>query len=238
MRGHFGAPSCRGKGLCLGILCSAVPWMVHATDASGQASHRTFFLYLALACFGFGGYLIVRRTAGVLRARRRRLHLLRRMPFAGTLTHSRGMFGRWFQHRPATEQISRWEQRTRTAEQKAEQALAVLRSELTPQLGQILRDRLIITLISQRARLMNAQRANADKVIALEHRLTAIQKQVRKQSEAYEERIAQLEKELQDKGAVTRELLRFRVLVARQALETIRLGPEPAHSSGRWDTGR
>lgn len=232
MRGQFGAPSCRGKGLCLGTFCSAVPWAAHATDSSGQASHPNFFLYLALACFGFGGYLIVRRTAGLVRARRRRLNLMRRMPFPKAMTRSRGIFG-WFQRRPAKVRISRWEQRTRTAEQKAEQALAVLRSELTPQLGQILRDRLIITLISQRARLLGAQRANADKVMALEQRLTEVQKQVRQQSEAYEERIAQLEKELQDKGAVTRELLRFRVLVARQALETIRLGPEPAHTSGR-----
>jgi hypothetical protein len=232
MRGQFGAPSCRGRGLCLGIFCSAVPWAAHATDASGQSSHPTFFLYLALACFGFGGYLIARRTVGLVRSRRRRLNLMQRIPFPKAMTRSHAMFG-WFQRRSAIERINRWEQRTRSAELKAEQALAVLRSELTPQLGQILRDRLIVTLISQRARLLGAQQANADKVMALEHRLTEVQKQVRQQSEAYEERIAQLERELQDKGAVTRELLRFRVLVARQALETIRLGPEPVHSSGR-----
>jgi hypothetical protein len=57
--------------------------------------------------------------------------------------------------------------------------------------------------------------------------LTAIQLQIRKQAEAYESRIGELEKELTQKSTVTRELLKFRVILAKQALEAVRLEKGP-----------
>jgi hypothetical protein len=116
-----------------------------------------------------------------------------------------------------------WEVRTRQAELKAEQALTALRSGLTPHLARMMKDRLVWTLMTQRARLLSAHQASAEKVATLEHRLTAIQLQIRKQAEAYESRIGELEQELAEKSVVTRELLRFRVILAKQALEAVRL---------------
>jgi hypothetical protein len=195
--------------------------------------HSTLYLFLALACFGFAGYLLVQRIVAIRKARCRRSQTILGMRLTGPRPHERGFFRRWFPTNPAPERLRRLEQRTRTAEQRAEEALAVMRLEFTPHLAAIMRDRVVISLIEQRARLLDAHQANAEKVLALEQRLTAIQKQVRLQSDAYEQRIAQLEKDLHHKGAVTRELLRFRVLLARQALETVRPGPEPSRTTGR-----
>jgi hypothetical protein len=236
MRSQFAVPSCRVTGLGLGLVVGAVPWLSHAVDRATEAAvseaGSALFLYLALGCFGFAGYLLVRRLIVLSRARRRRGLALRMMWDPDRAGHGRGFLRRWIGRESGVKQVNRWEQRTRTAEEKAEQALAVLRSELTPHLARIMRDRLVIALISQRARLLRSHQADAEKVLALEHRLSAIQAQVQRQADAYEQRISQLEKDLQDKGAVTRELLRFRVQLARQALEKVRLSPEQVRPPG------
>jgi hypothetical protein len=126
--------------------------------------------------------------------------------------------------------VEGWEARTRQAELKAQQAVAALRAELTPHLARMMKDRLVWTLMTQRARLLSAHQANAEKVVALEHRLTAIQMQIRKQAEAYESRIEELEKDIAEKSTVTRELLKFRVILAKQALEAVRL--DKRHARG------
>jgi hypothetical protein len=237
MRGPFAAPFRRGTRFSLGLAVWAVPSIVRAADTFAQEGQVTrpsaVYLYLALACFGFAGYLLVQRIITVRAAHRRRSQAILRIRPAGPGARSGGFFTRMFPWNQAPERVRHPEERTRTAEQKAEQALAVLRAEFTPRLEKIMRDRVVISLIEQRALLLGAQQANAEQVLALEQRLTSIQNQVRQQSDAYEQRIAQLEKELHDKGAVTRELLRFRVLLARQALEGIRPGTEPARTTGR-----
>jgi hypothetical protein len=234
MRGQFGAPLCRATGLGVGVIAATLPYRVGAFPAAeAVATERgsLLFLWLGLGCFAIGGLLLLSRALASFRARRRRSNIVRLMWYPEKAPRT-GRLRRLFRG-GASSDPGRWEVRTRTAEQKAEQALAVLRSELTPHLAQIMRDRLVVTLMTQRARLIGTHRANAEKITALESRLTAVQNQVRRQTEAYEQRIAQLEKELKDKGAITRELLRFRVLLARQALETVRLAPEVVRSSGR-----
>jgi hypothetical protein len=200
------------------------------TAATAAPHDQSLFLYLALACFAVAALWIVRRLLARIKARRRRTRALRLMWTPEPPPQSGIWLRRWVHRRTHVEAGPRgqWERRARTAEQRADQALAVLRSELTPHLAQIMRDRLVLTLMSQRARLLSAHQANAEKVVALEHRLTAIQMHLRRQAEAYEHRIAQLEKELQEKGVVTRELLKFRVRLARQALEAVRPGRGPA----------
>jgi hypothetical protein len=236
MRGRLAVPFCRVTGLGLGLVGGADPWLGHAADRASEVVvpevGSAMFLYLALGCFGFAGYMLVRRLIVLSGARRRRGLVVRMVGDHGGAERGRGFMRRWIGWGSSPKGDNRWEQRTRTAEEKAEQALAVLRSELTPHLARIMRDRLVITLISQRARLLRAHQANAEKVSALEHRLSAIQAQVQRQADAYEQRISQLEKELQDKGAVTRELLRFRVQLARQALEKVRLSSEQVRPPG------
>jgi hypothetical protein len=235
MRGQLGVSFCRAKGLLIAI-AATVPCCVYAMPGAAMVEPdggSLLFLWLGLGCFGVGGLILLSRALACLRARRRRSNLVRLMWYPEKISRPRGIMGRWPWGGASVRCSTRWEERTRTAEQKAEQALAVLRSELTPHLAQIMRDRLVVTLMTQRARLLSAHQANTEKMAALETRLTAVQNQVRRQTEAYEQRIAQLESELKDKGAVTRELLRFRVLLARQALETVRLAPEAMRSSGR-----
>jgi hypothetical protein len=188
------------------------------------------FLWLGLGCFAAVGCFLFGRSllAGIRRRRRGRAV---RMVNARSAPRRQGQFLRtWFRRDqpPRTVRLAPWEERTRRAEFKAEQATAVLRSELTPHLARMMKDRLIWTLMNQRARLLSAHQANAEKVATLEHRLTAIQLQIRKQAEAYESRIAELEKDLAQKSTVTRELLKFRVILAKQALEAVRLEKTPA----------
>jgi hypothetical protein len=188
------------------------------------------FLWLGLGCFAaVAGFLFGRSLLSGLR-RRRRGRAVRMVTAEPSSRRQRRSVRKWFRRDPTPRLVPMegLEARTRRAELKAEQATAVLRSELTPHLARLMKDRLIWTLMNQRARLLSANQANAEKVATLEHRLTAIQLQIRKQAAAYESRIAELEKDLAQKSTVTRELLKFRVILAKQALEAVRLEKNPA----------
>jgi hypothetical protein len=233
MPGISAARSLRIPIFGLGLVCGHIQWWAHAADFAAEPpagqSGQTLYLFLGLACFGLAGLLIMRRLITSLAARRRRLRGTKLVWSRELPPRPQGLFKRWIgrnrNHDPI--RLSGMEQRTRTAEQRAQQALAVLRSELAPHLADLMKDRLVWTLMSQRARLLNAHQVSSEKVVALEHRLNAVQRQFRRQTDAYEQRIAQLEKDLKDKGMLTRELLKFRVRLARQALEAVRIRPDP-----------
>jgi hypothetical protein len=236
MPGTSAARSLRIPIFGLGLICGRIQWWAHAADFAAEPpaapGSQNLYLFLGLACFGLAGLLILRRLISSLAARRRRLRGTKLVWSRELPPKPQGFLKRWIggnqSHDPV--RLSSMEQRTRTAEQRAEQALAVLRSELAPHLADLMKDRLVWTLMSQRARLLNAHQASSEKVVALEHRLSAVQRQFRRQTDAYEQRIAQLEKDLKDKGMLTRELLKFRVRLARQALEAVRIGPDPVPS--------
>ena len=118
-----------------------------------------------------------------------------------------------------------WKKRALDAERRAAKANAILRSELTPHLAKMMKDRLVITLLSQRARLLQHNQARTEQVAALEHRLTGLQLRLQRQTRAYEVRIQELEKELSAKDRLTRELLKVKVKLTKQALEAVRLSP-------------
>jgi hypothetical protein len=203
-----------------------------AQPRPGSTTGNELFLWLGLGCFGAAGlFLLGRRAIDSIRRRRRGRAL--RMFRTDIGSRRPGSFlRRWLRRevRPRAVAVEGWEARTRQAELKAQQAVAALRAELTPHLARMMKDRLVWTLMTQRARLLSAHQANAEKVVALEHRLTAIQMQIRKQAEAYESRIEELEKEIAEKSTVTRELLKFRVILAKQALEAVRL--DKRHARG------
>jgi hypothetical protein len=210
-------------GLVLGNVATAQPTGTPTTTS--PTTGNELFLWLGLGCFGAVFlYLVGRHLIDTLR-RRRRGRALRLFRIEGRPRRSGGFLRHWFgrEVRPRAVAVEAWEVRTRKAELRAEQALAALRAELTPHLARMMKDRLVWTLMTQRARLLSAHQANAEKVAALEHRLTAIQLQIRKQAQAYESRIEELEKEITEKSTVTRELLKFRVVLAKQALEAVRL---------------
>jgi hypothetical protein len=195
----------------------------------GVPPENELFLWLGLVCFAVAGSVLLGRIVIVSVRRRRRARTLRMIRTEPQPKRSGGLLRRLLRRevQPRAVRLGGWETRTRRAELKAEQATAVLRSELTPHLARMMKDRLVWTLMTQRARLLSAHQANSEKVATLEHRLTAIQLQIRKQAEAYESRIAELEKELVQKSSVTRELLKFRVILAKQALEAVRLEKTP-----------
>ncbi len=222
--------------LLIGISMKGSLWTAAVTAQSANptvpskpAAGNELFLWLGLGCFVIAGLLMFGRTAMNEALRRRRGRALREFRTEPGPRRSRGLLRRIMRREAATRQVQPegWAARTRQAELKAQQAVAVLRSELTPHLARMMKDRLVWTLMNQRARLLSVNQANTEKLAALEHRLTAIQLQNRKQAEAYENRIAELERELGKKGALTRELLKFRVILARQALERVRLDRMP-----------
>lgn len=215
-------------GPCLGSSAWTAWASAQAADSAlpvGSASGNEVFLWLGLGCFIVAGFLMLGRTAmGELR-RRQRGRALREFRTEPRPRRSGGLLRRLMRREvgPRPIRLVGAAARTRRAELKAQQAVAVLRSELTPHLARMMKDRLVWTLMTQRARLLSVNQANAEKVATLEHRLTAIQLQIRKQAEAYESRISELEKELTEKSTLTRELLKFRVMLARQALDAVRL---------------
>jgi hypothetical protein len=193
------------------------------------AGGNEVYLWLGLGCFAVVGMLgLGRAVTGTIRRRRRGRALRVFGPDPGR--RQPGGLLRWFRRskvEPRGVRLEGWEARSRRAELKAEQAVAVLRSELTPHLARIMKDRLVWTLMTQRSRWLSSHQANAERVVTLEHRLTAIQMQIQKQAEAYESRISELEQELSNKNAVTRELLKVRVMLARQTLDAVRLDRAP-----------
>ncbi len=209
--------------LPLGTAMAAQPALPNL--AAEPSPGNELFLWLGLGCFAAVGLFLLGRKALYAIRRSNRGRALRMFRIEPGLRRSGSLLGRWLRRdaRPRAVRLEAWEVRTKQAELKAEQAVAALRSELTPHLARMMKDRLIWTLMNQRARLLSAHQASAEKVATLEHRLTAIQLQIRKQAEAYESRIGELEKELAEKSTVTRELLRFRVILAKQALEAVRL---------------
>jgi hypothetical protein len=223
----------------LGPWLGLLAWTTSATAqtlGSGNAPQpppgNELYLWLGLGCFGTALLLVLSRAAVEAWRRQRRGRALRSFRLDPGLRRPGKALRRWWRRqtpaRPVRMEV--WEQRTRRAELQAQQAVAALRSELTPHLARMMKDRLIWTLMNQRARLLSINQANAEKVATLEHRLTAIQLQIRKQAEAYESRIADLEKQLAEKSTVTRELLKFRVILAKQALEAVRLDKPAARS--------
>ena len=100
------------------------------------------------------------------------------------------------------------------AEDRANQAAAVMRSGLMPHLGRLMRERLIAWLSSQRGQLLTSQEVGTEQVLELEERLQRIQTQFQERMQTREERISELEQEILAKEKIIRELLRAQVRLA------------------------
>ena len=126
---------------------------------------------------------------------------------------------------PPTETISLatsfWRQRAMTAESRAERATAVVRAGLTPHLARMMKDQLVWTLMAQRSRMASTQDAGAVMVAELEQRLEQIQSEFESRVETYEKRIAALQRELETKSQLNRELLGATIDMAKKALHDV-----------------
>jgi endonuclease/exonuclease/phosphatase family metal-dependent hydrolase len=113
-------------------------------------------------------------------------------------------------------------QRALAAEQRAEEATAVIRSGLIPYLSHWLKQKLVRKLIADRAQLLETQQVATLKVAAVEERLARIEQQVQRQNSAYQERIEALTRELILAKEESRELIRARITQVKAEMEAAR----------------
>jgi hypothetical protein len=117
--------------------------------------------------------------------------------------------------------VAVWQQRALSAESRAERATAVVRAGLTPHLARMMKDQLVWTLMAQRTHMVSTQDVSAEMVSELEQRLELIQSEFESRVETYEKRIAELERELETKSQVNRELLGATIDMAKKAMQDV-----------------
>jgi endonuclease/exonuclease/phosphatase family metal-dependent hydrolase len=111
-----------------------------------------------------------------------------------------------------------WETDSAEDREQLGKTSAVVRSGLIPHLARMMKDRLMVGLLSQRTHMLDAQRTATVQVTELEKRLVQIQAQLHDRYVAYERRIADLEKTLAAKEAENRQLMSDRILKAQKSL--------------------
>ncbi|MGH7980284.1 MAG: hypothetical protein ACREE6_12995, partial [Limisphaerales bacterium] len=103
-----------------------------------------------------------------------------------------------------------------------ERAAAAPATDLAPYLAQTLKDAVVQGLAAQRAELLEAQRAAAAEIAELVHRLDRLQAPMQERIRAYQDRIQELQKELAERNQENRELLKMKIDMMRQQIETER----------------
>ena len=96
---------------------------------------------------------------------------------------------------------------------------SALRGALIPHLARMMMNRLVQALFAQRESLLNTQSDAAKRMAELEERIARAQLTVQERFAAYENRIAELEKQLLANEEEKRELMRQNFQLARKALE-------------------
>lgn len=97
-----------------------------------------------------------------------------------------------------------------------------VQSNLAPHLVDALKDAVVQELAAQRKELLAGQQAAAAELTELARRLEAVQTPMLERLRAYEQRIAELEKDLADQSKENRELLKLKIEMLRQQIETER----------------
>lgn len=115
---------------------------------------------------------------------------------------------------PSGEGDDAWRNRALVAEGKAERAQQAIRSGV---MGWM-REKVVRTLFSQRAELLDAQQKAEAEMRELEQRLEQLHAPLQERITAYELRIEELERDLAAKGEENRELIGARISVARHHL--------------------
>lgn len=98
-----------------------------------------------------------------------------------------------------------------------------LRAGFMAQLARLLGSSLVQRLVSQRKDLLETQRLAAAEIAEMEKRLEEVHTPLRERLQAYEGRIADLERQLARKGAENRALLKAKIEVTRRQLESERV---------------
>ena len=97
-----------------------------------------------------------------------------------------------------------------------------VQSSLAPQLVDALKDAVVQELAAQRRELLAAQQTASAELTALIHRLESVQTPLFERLRAYEARIADLEKDLASQSKENRELLKLKIELLKEQVETER----------------
>jgi hypothetical protein len=101
-------------------------------------------------------------------------------------------------------------------------ALNNVQAALAPHLVEALKDAVVKELAAQRRELLAAQSAAVTELTELARRLEAVQAPLLDRLRAYEDRISELERELADQSKENRELLKLKIDLLREKIETER----------------
>jgi hypothetical protein len=103
--------------------------------------------------------------------------------------------------------------------------LNTVQSSLAPHLVDALKDAVVQELAAQRRALLAAQQTAAAELTELLHRLESVQTPLFERLRAYEQRIQELEKELGEQSKENRELLKLKIDLLKEQMETERGNP-------------
>jgi hypothetical protein len=104
--------------------------------------------------------------------------------------------------------------------QKMENPATMAHTELAPFLAQTLKDAVVQGLAAQRAELLHMQRLAAVEIAELVNRLDQLQTPMQERLRAYQDRIQELQKELADRTEENRELLKMKIEMMRQQIQS------------------
>lgn len=93
-------------------------------------------------------------------------------------------------------------------------------SNLPPHLMDALKDAVVQELAAQRRELLSGQQAAAAELTELARRLEAVQTPLLERLRTYEARISELEKDLADQSKENRELLKMKIDLLKQQIQT------------------
>ena len=119
-----------------------------------------------------------------------------------------------------------WKHRAIAAERRAEKAQKVIREGLVAQLARWMSDTLVQKLLMQRAHLIEAQEKAVTEVDRLGQRLDTIHSRLQGRLSIYEQRIVELEKELDTKDEINRELIQAEIRKIRCQMDAERVKGE------------
>lgn len=112
-----------------------------------------------------------------------------------------------------------WKQRALAAEAMAGKQGELLREKILPELTEFAKQSLVQGLYAQRNVLLETQLQAQRALAELESRLSTLQTPLRERIRLYEQRIAELEREVETQGDEVRELTRATLTLVRRKLE-------------------
>jgi hypothetical protein len=124
-----------------------------------------------------------------------------------------------FGEAPEGGDAAEWKVRALFAEQRAAQTSEVLRAGLLPQMAQWLKQKLVRGLMADRTHLMRIQYAAELELAELDQRLARLHAPLEERLKIYQERIAELERQLAIKGEENRELIKAKIESTRKKIE-------------------